>query len=97
MTWVMALPHIEYVPRVLVGLLLGFFIGLERRSRHKDWAPADAEFGVTPTVDAIATAAIRIGHARCAHATVEVGLGVRRCTGKMRRARVAVGAKHRTA
>ncbi len=35
MTWVMALPHIEFVPRVLVGLLLGFFIGLERRSRHK--------------------------------------------------------------
>ncbi len=34
-TWVMALPHIEYVPRVLCGLLLGFFIGLERRSRHK--------------------------------------------------------------
>lgn len=33
--WFLALPHIEYLPRVLMGLLLGFLIGLERRSRHK--------------------------------------------------------------
>lgn len=33
--WIAAQPHMEYLPRVLVGLLLGFFIGLERRARHK--------------------------------------------------------------
>lgn len=33
--WFFALQHIEYAPRVLVALALGFTIGLERRSRHK--------------------------------------------------------------
>jgi putative Mg2+ transporter-C (MgtC) family protein len=33
--WVVGLQYIEYVPRLFVSLLLGFFIGLERRSRHK--------------------------------------------------------------
>lgn len=31
----LSLPHIEYLPRLLMALLLGFLIGLERRSRHK--------------------------------------------------------------
>lgn len=33
--WFLQLDHINYLPRIVVGLMLGFFIGLERRSRHK--------------------------------------------------------------
>lgn len=33
--WFTALPHINYLPRIFVALLLGFLIGLERRARHK--------------------------------------------------------------
>jgi uncharacterized membrane protein YhiD involved in acid resistance len=33
--WVINLQYIEFVPRLAISLLVGFFIGLERRSRHK--------------------------------------------------------------
>jgi uncharacterized membrane protein YhiD involved in acid resistance len=34
-SWVLNLNDIEFIPRILVALFLGFLIGLERRSRHK--------------------------------------------------------------
>lgn len=33
--WVLNLQYIEFVPRLAIALLVGFLIGLERRSRHK--------------------------------------------------------------
>jgi putative Mg2+ transporter-C (MgtC) family protein len=34
-SWILTLDYIEFVPRVAIGLAVGFLIGLERRSRHK--------------------------------------------------------------
>jgi putative Mg2+ transporter-C (MgtC) family protein len=34
-SWFIHLNDIQFIPRILVALLLGFLIGLERRSRHK--------------------------------------------------------------
>lgn len=63
-TWVLSLNNIDFVPRILVALLLGFMIGLERRSRHKSVAVRtymviSASAAVITTAGVMASAAVQ--------------------------------------